>query len=272
MHTGPPSSQQRGDERSQRIDAVHATGVASKAEAEAGGWRGLMGVAAIGLVAVLLPGLGAVGLFEPMRGAAEAMRESGIAWWPVLVVVGAIGCGLAVVPTHGVSLAAGFVFGPVLGTAAAILAVVAGSAIGWRAAGLAVGTRLRTTIDRTAAGRAITAAMIEAKGGRSVLAVTLARLPPQVPFALGNVIAASAGVRLAALLPGTAAGMLPRVALVAWIGAELATFQPGSDTRLLVFSIAAATVALLGLGVWSWRALRRHARNAESAALRSTAI
>ena len=187
------------------------------------------------------------------------------------MVVGAVACGLAIAPTHGISLAAGFIFGPVLGTAAAILAVIAGSAIGWRLASLAVGTRLRASIDRTAAGRAIASAMIEARGARSVLAVTLARLPPQVPFALGNVVAASAGVRLSALLPGTAAGMLPRVALVAWIGAELASFGPGGDPRLVIFSIAAATVALLGLGVWSWRTLRRHARNAEHAPLRSPA-
>ncbi|MFW6335630.1 MAG: TVP38/TMEM64 family protein [Phycisphaeraceae bacterium] len=252
-------------------DAFSADASSTVAVEAGGAWRGLLGVAAIGLVAVLLPGLGAVGLFEPMRDVAEAMRETGFAWWPVFVAVSAIACGLAVVPTHGISLAAGFVFGPVFGTAAAIVAVVAGSAIGWKAAGVAVGTRLRASIDRTAAGRAIAAAMIEARGGRSVLAVTLARLPPQVPFALGNVIAASAGVRLAALLPGTAAGMLPRVALVAWIGGELATFQPGGDARLLVFSIAAATVSLLGLGVWSWRTLRRHARNAESAPLRSPA-
>lgn len=234
-------------------------------------WHGLGGVAAIGALAVVLPGLGAVGLFEPMRVGAEAMREAGGVWWPVFVVVGAIACGLAVAPTHGVSLAAGFVFGPVLGAAGAIVAVVAGSAIGWKAATWAVGTRLRSSIDRTSAGRAIASAMIEARGGRSVLAVTLARLPPQVPFALGNVVAASAGVRLAALLPGTAAGMLPRVALVAWIGGELASFEPGGDPRLVLFSIAAATVALLGLGVWSWRTLRRHARKADPAALRSSA-
>ena len=222
-------------------------------------WRDWRRFAGVALVAVALPGLGAVGLYEPLREVAEAARAGALTWLWAFVAIAAVGCGVAIVPTHGVSLAAGFLFGPVLGTVAAIAGAVAGSAIGWRIARSLAGPKLRDAVRSTRAGRAIASAMIDARGGRSVLAVSLARLPPQMPFALGNVVAAALGVRLTALLAGTALGMLPRTAVVAWIGGQLATLdaEGGANTLTLVLGLTAAIVALVGLGVWSWRILRR---------------
>lgn len=210
-------------------------------------------------MAVALPALGVLGLLDPARRAAEAVRGDGLAWLPVFVVVAVVACGTAVLPTHAVSLAAGFLFGTVLGTGTALTSVVGGAALGYALARLMAGGRLRSTIDSTKAGRALASAMVDARGGQAVLAVTLARLPPQVPFALGNVVAAASGVRLTALLAGTALGMLPRVAAVAWLGGTLAELEAGSDPVVVVVGIACATVGLLCLGAWSWRILRKTA-------------
>ncbi len=220
------------------------------------------GVLLLMVVAALLPGLGVLGLYEPLREAAAGMRAGGAWWWPAFVIVAAAACGLALLPTHAVSLAAGFVFGPVLGSAAALAAVVGGTAIGWRVSRLAVGRRLREGIDRTRPGRAIAAAMIDARGWRAVLAVTLVRLPPQLPFAMGTVLASASGVRLGPLLLGTALGMLPRVAIVAWLGSELARLHADRDPRLFIGGLAIAIVSLTILGAWSWRILKRAARQA----------
>lgn len=219
-------------------------------------------VGLVAAVAVALPGLGVLGLFEPLSQWAEGVRggEAVAAWWPAFVAVAAVLCGVAIMPTHGVSLAAGFVFGGAMGTLAAVASVVVGSLLGWRLAGWVAGRGLREAIEQAPAGRALSAAMIEARGGRAVLAVALARLPPQVPYALGNVVAASSGVRLGPLMLGTALGMLPRIAAVAWLGGELARVESAADVTTLVVGLAAAAVGLIGLGWWSWRVLRKMGR------------
>jgi uncharacterized membrane protein YdjX (TVP38/TMEM64 family) len=90
--------------------------------------------------------------------------------------------------------------------------------------------------------------------------VALARLPPQVPFALGNVLAASLRLPLRPMLIGTAIGMAPRVGLVVWLGAELSAWDPAAAPPMSLFlSLAAAVLGLGGLGVWAGVAMRRPA-------------
>lgn len=102
------------------------------------------------------------------------------------------------------------------------------------------------------------AALIDAPTGRAILVVALARLPPQMPFAMGNVLAASSGVRLIPLVIGTALGMAPRIGLVVWIGAELSTWKPGTPIPVsLGWAVASAVVGFGGLALWSWRLLRQ---------------
>jgi uncharacterized membrane protein YdjX (TVP38/TMEM64 family) len=99
--------------------------------------------------------------------------------------------------------------------------------------------------------------MIDAPFGRAILAVALARLPPQMPFALTNFLAASSGVRLVPLMLGTAIGMAPRIGLVVWLGAELTGWKLGEPIPAsLVWAFAGAVIGFGGLGIWSWRLLR----------------
>jgi uncharacterized membrane protein YdjX (TVP38/TMEM64 family) len=111
---------------------------------------------------------------------------------------------------------------------------------------------------RTAVGRTLGRAMIDARGRRAVIAVTLARLPPQVPFAMGNVLAASAGVRVAPFLAGTALGMLPRVSLVVAIGAGLSELEAGATGggAAWLLTTVGGVVGLAVLGLWAMRILK----------------
>ncbi|MEM6393649.1 MAG: hypothetical protein AAF797_12815, partial [Planctomycetota bacterium] len=95
---------------------------------------------------------------------------------------------------------------------------------------------------------------------RVVGAVGLCRLPPQVPFALGNVVGAAVGVRVTPFVVGTVLGMGPRVAAVVWLGSELGAFERGaSDWRVVVGGAVLGGVGLVGLGWWAWRVVKRRA-------------
>lgn len=208
-------------------------------------------------VAVLLPGVGVLGLWPWLQAAAEAMRASPGLWWGIFAIVAGMACGLAVLPTHAISLAGGFVFGLIPGTLAALLAVLVGSGIGWTVTRRVGGKSLSPTLEQSRWGRRLSRSMIEARGGRACSAVALARLPPQVPFAFGTVLAAGLGVRLVPLLLGTALGMLPRVAAAAWVGHGLEQFRRDGDPAALTVGLVAGVVGLLGLAIWGWRLVNR---------------
>lgn len=235
--------------------------------------KGLLLLVGLAGAAVALPAVGVLGLWEPVRGVVDSVRgaESWGAWgwwgwWGVLVLAGGVLVGGAVLPTHAVSLGMGYVFGMAAGLAGALGAVVIGTVGGWGVAKGLVGGRLRGVVERSEAGRVLVRVLVDGGGNgsrsvwRVVGAVALCRLPPQVPFALGNVVGASVGVRLLAFVVGTVAGMLPRVAAVVWIGSELEQFERGaSDWRVVVGGAGLGGVGLLVLGWWAWRVVRRRA-------------
>lgn len=212
-------------------------------------WR----LAVLGLVSVLLPWVGILSAAVFLPGRIEALGDVGIWLCLPFVVVAGILVGFALAPTHLSSLVSGFLFGTFVGTLAALFAVGLGSFIGYRIARNLAEDRLRTLVDRSKWGRVLASEWLDVSPWRAVLAVGLARLPPQVPFAMGNLVAASVKVPLLPTILGTMAGMLPRVALVAWMGAELSVWKPGASIPNGFLWALVCTVAGLGglaLGCW----------------------
>ncbi|WP_428387949.1 TVP38/TMEM64 family protein [Mucisphaera sp.] len=221
------------------------------------GWRAWLPTIGLLGVAVLLPALGALGLAGPIRGAADVLHEQAGWTMPLFVLAAALLAGVAILPTHAVSLAAGYVYGLALGLPAAMVAVLAASGLGYALAGRLSNRQLRGWIDRHPTGQRLAANLIDAETGRAILVFTLARLPPQVPFAFANVLAAMLSLRLVPFLIGTAVGMLPRVALVVYLGSQLAAWDAGTtSTEMLVQAVASALIGLIGLSWLAWRACR----------------
>jgi uncharacterized membrane protein YdjX (TVP38/TMEM64 family) len=210
----------------------------------------------LGLVAVLLPLAGLAWLAERAEGIGQGLQSLGVVGGLALTIVGGVLCGLAVLPTHALSLMAGFALGMAWGGPVAVLAVVLAAAIGHATAGWLGGCHLAEILQQRRVGRVLWDAMVGVGGWRCGLAVALVRLPPQVPFALANVIAAGVGVPWRAFLIGTALGMTPRVLLVVWAGSLLRTWSRDEPIPAATWlSVLGAGVALVGLGFWAWRVM-----------------
>ncbi|MEM9252394.1 MAG: VTT domain-containing protein [Planctomycetota bacterium] len=211
-----------------------------------------LSVAAIGLPVV---GLAAAGW---LIGDDLAARLALPTWSaPLMAVAIALVCGLALLPTHLASLACGYLLGLGVGLPTAVAGVLGGAALGYWLARRIDAAALRQLAERRPIGRRLTEAMLDRGPAHATAAVALVRLPPHVPFALGNVLAASLRIRLRPMLIGTAIGMTPRVALVVWLGSELAAWdRTASPPMSLYLSIAATVVGLGGLTVWTAAALR----------------
>lgn len=216
------------------------------------------------ILALLLPGVGAWMLGESWASGVEALRARGTGLIPLFVFLGGLVMGLAILPSHALSLLGGFLFGWV-GYIWVSLAVALGTCVHWLITRRLSGATLRQALERSTWGQVLARHMLNAGPWKMWLVVALARVAPQVPFALGSVLAASCRVPLGPLLAGTWLGMSPRVLLVVWMGSELASWTP--CTRLpgaTLVALLGGVAGLGGLALWAFWILRRVGREGQA--------
>lgn len=157
------------------------------------------------------------------------------------------------------SLAAGFLFGPVLGTGIVVVAATAGACLVFLAA--------RHVLGRTLAGRGgpLLARVGEELRRDGFWYLLSLRLIPVVPFWLANLAPALAGMPFRAYASATAIGIIPGTAVYVGIGNGLGqVFDAGGQPDLGVVLSPGILLPLLGLaalslaGAW-WRRRRRGA-------------
>lgn len=215
-------------------------------------------LAGLGFAAVAVPWLGIISAAVFLPPHLPALRETGILLILPYVLLAGLLVGLALAPTHLTSLLAGYLFGAAAGIPSACAAVAIGTFIGFHAARKLAKDRLRELLDHSRWGRLLVGEMIDTSPWKAAAAITLARLPPQVPFAVGNLLAASARAPLAPVLAGTLVGMFPRIALVALVGSQLAEWKPGAPIPSgLIWTAAATALGFGSLTLWGAAILRR---------------
>ncbi len=127
--------------------------------------------------------------------------------------------GLALMPTYALSYGAGVFFGWQTGGALAVAGAVLGALIGYLVWGSVTSERVSSTIDADPRAKAVRDALIGRSAWRTLILVTLIRIPPNSPFAITNLVMSSVRVNPLIYLLGTAVGMTPRTVLAAFIGA-----------------------------------------------------
>jgi uncharacterized membrane protein YdjX (TVP38/TMEM64 family) len=107
--------------------------------------------------------------------------------------------------------------------------------------------------------RAVVESLLGRKSSRTLLVVTLLRIPPMSPFAIANFALAAAKVKLFEYNLGTFLGVLPRTALATYAAAKLEQlrFKDVGDVWSVVFAIVATLGACIALGMLGNRALRQ---------------
>ena len=208
----------------------------------------VVGITALIVVAALVPLPTAVEL----RDWAKSVGP----WFPVAFLLAHALVTVAPIPRTAFTLAAGLLFGPLIGVAIAVLgstvsaliALLLVRAAGWRLNRL-VRHRGIHTVDRR----------MRERGWPTVLSL---RLIPAVPFSAINYAAGASGVRVVPYTLATVAGLLPGTAAVVILGDALA-----GHTSPWLFVVSACTGALgmsgLVLEVRNYR--QQHPRHDERA-------
>src|SRR2546423_7412949 len=200
----------------------------------------LRALALLSLIAAAVAGLVALSVNAPFR---EALGESlerfhGWAWGPVVfAAVYALAC--LVLPGSIITLAAGSLFGVVVGSAVVSLASVTGASLAfWLGRTLA-----RGLVEKRLAGNARFRALDQAVAAGGFKIVLLTRLSPLFPFTLLNYAFGLTKVRFRDYLLASWIGMLPGTVMYVYLGstvkelADVATghVEGGPARRGLVF-------------------------------------
>ena len=168
-------------------------------------------------------------------------------WFPLAFLAAHVVVTVLPFPRTAFTLAAGLLFGPVLGvaiavtasTVSALLALLMVRGLGWQLSKL-VSHPAVEAVD----------ARLRARGWAAVLSL---RLIPVVPFSVLNYAAGASSVRALPYLLATVAGLLPGTAAVVVLGDALT----GNVSPLLaVVSLCTATVGIAGLA-YERRSYRR---------------
>jgi len=173
-------------------------------------------------------------------------------WFPLTFLCAHVVVTVLPFPRTAFTLAAGLLFGPVLGvaiavtasTVSAVIALLLVRALGWQLSNLVSHPRVHTLDGR-----------LRARGWPAVLSL---RLIPAVPFSVLNYAAGASSVAVLPYFLATLAGLLPGTAAVVILGDAMT----GNVNPLLVLvSLCTAAVGIAGL-VYETRRLRRetHAR------------
>jgi uncharacterized membrane protein YdjX (TVP38/TMEM64 family) len=195
----------------------------------------------------------AVALLVPLPTAMQ-MRDWATSvgpWFPLAFLLVHTVVTVPPFPRTAFTLAAGLLFGPVLGVLIAVIASTASAVIAL-ALVRAAGWRLNRLVRRRAVDR-----LDERLRERGWLAILSLRFIPAVPFAAINYAAGASSMRVMPFIWATLAGLLPGTAAVVILGDA---FAGGGSHMLILVSVCTGALGLAGLIV-EIRHYRRQHRN-----------
>ncbi len=216
--------------------------------------------------AMILPPLGSAVLFVYMNSVGTWLRghdELGVAIYVAGFIVLS---GLALLPTYATAILGGWAFGFALGFPAALVGFLGGALLAYAICRVVTGNRVQAIIEEKATWRAVRDALVGSGFWRTLLIVTLVRVPPNSPFAVTNLVMASVKVKLLPFVLGTLIGMAPRTGLVLYLAVQLRNMlaAEAADARppwwFITAGIVLTLIVLVVLGKIGQAAVKRVTR------------
>ncbi len=166
--------------------------------------------------------------------------------------------GVSFLPTYSAAILAGWAFGFGVGWPVAMAAITVASVIAYAIGRWIARDRVLAVIAEKPRWHAVQRALLGVDSPRTLLVVTLLRIPPFSPFAIVNFLLSAARVPLRHYVLGTVVGIAPRTAAAAYGAARLEQlrFENVSERWTVIAGIVVTLVVCLILGSLAKRALR----------------
>ncbi len=237
-------------------EAEATQAVAGEQQASAGGFdvakakeifHRLGPVGPMALAAGTLPLVGTAAVLFALGKTDMAVWLRGHEWGLILFISSyVLLSGAALSNTYAPSLAAGFAFGLVTGSVAAMISVTLASTIVYFAVRWVAGTRITDLVAEHPKWKAVQDALIGSGAGRTFGIVFLIRLSSS-PFAVTNLVLGATRANPIACIAGTILGFAPRTVAAVAIGASLSEWDPSAKSKYLIIAGIVATVIVLAI-------------------------
>lgn len=218
----------------------------------AAAWASVPAIAGLTLVARMNP------VSELLKGGDDAGAGRLATALGAYVLAFILASGFGLLPTYAISVLGGYVFGVPLGFAAALAGFGGASVVGYFIARAVARENIEREISRHAKAVVVRDALVRSGFWKTLLIVTLVRVPPSSPFALMNLTLAGTGVKIPAYLIGTLAGMAPRTLAYVMIGDQVTDWTEADRPKWLIVAGVVLTIAVLAaIGAIANKALQR---------------
>lgn len=188
-------------------------------------FRKLGAVGWVAIAAAVFPALGGFILLGSLEVVGPWLKSHELAGIALYIAAFAILAGFALLPTYAQAVLGGWAFGFWAGFPAALLGFFTASLIGYEVGRRSSGDRVVRILDQHPKWKLVRDALVGGAHGtgflRSLLIVSLVRLPPNSPFALTNILLSSVRVPRVPYALGTLVGMAPRTALAVYLASEI---------------------------------------------------
>ena len=217
--------------------------------------------ALLGLWATIGPVLGGAVLAMSSQVYGPWLRDHEAFGLPGFTVVAMLLAAFAGAPTFALSIVAGWAFGFVDGVLSMMIATVGAAVIAWLMARFLAGRGLAAWLAEHPKLSAVHHGLLGRSPWRAGGLLFVARLPPQIPFALLNLLAGATRAPFVPFLLATFLGMLPRTALATWTASTMATINfERPETAIWSFlGLLVAALLVIWVGVLARGILRREA-------------
>lgn len=227
-------------------------------------FRRLGPVGPVALISMTLPGvMGIVLIYLSWKHSVSVrawISEQELVALVIYVCGFALLAGFPVLPTYSLSLIGGFFLGFGRGTGASLTGYMGAAAISYAFLRALSGNRVEAMIDERPRWKAVRDELIGRSPLRTLGITALLRLPPNLPFAVVNLVLVTSLIRPGVYFLGTFAGVVPRTLAVVYVGATASSLNESGPWQLKVAGLAAMLIALGVLTQQAHRALRKITR------------
>lgn len=218
--------------------------------------RQLGPVGPVALISATLPAVAGPTLVSQYTRLSPWFRENGLPAMLVYVAAYTLLAGFPVLPTFSMTALGGWAYGFWTGTALALGGYLGAVIVSYLWLARIARNRVVHILHEHPRWQAIRDGLVGGSRAKTVLIVALLRIPPNMPFAVVNIILVSAKVRLRDYCLGSMLGVVPRTVALVYVAASLKKLDWSDLDHQVWFAAAGIGSMIVCLLIITWLANR----------------
>ncbi len=225
--------------------------------------RKLGPVGPVALISATVPAIAGAALLSQLHHLKPWLLDRGLQGIIIFVLGYAICAGFPILPTFSITALGGWVYGFRLGSMLGLAGYMGAVVVSYAWLKRVSQDRVIGILHEHPKWQAVRDGLVGESRWRALFIVALLRVPPNVPFAVINIVLVSAKVRFREYFFGSLIGVIPRTAALAYIASRLGRLEWSKIGEQKWYVAGSIGSTIFSLAVITWlanRAIRHIAR------------